>query len=74
MGKKSRNKMVLAKKEIIIKTYVFLISFKKERLSKKVLPLLYYQQTLCPLTVLYNVIQIAFLNLFKSTWKESFCK
>ena len=46
----------------------FKISFKKEHLSKKVSLLLCYKQTLRPHTLLCYVIQITFLNLFKSTW------
>ena len=53
--------------------YVFLISFKKEHLSKKVLLLLYCKQNFRPYTFCV-VIQITFLNLFKTTWKESLFK
>ena len=48
--------------------YVFLTSFKKEHWPKKVLLLLYCKKILHPHTRLCYIIQIAFLNLFKSTF------
>ena len=58
MGEKSRNKRFQDSKERNLKIHVFLISFKKEQLSKKVILLLYCKQTLRPHIHLCCVIQI----------------
>ena len=46
--------------------YFFLISFKKEHLSKKILLMIYCKQIPRPHALLGDVTQIAFLNLLKA--------